>query len=448
MLWGAHIAIRNGKGTTFWTARWVDSGERLIDLVEDADLDIKLDDCVADFTTLDDTCDFDKLIQFSPQATVNLVMRMTPPQADRGDDDWVWGMEKDGKFSIQSAYRVLCNLGETMIADPWLPVWKWKGPHRAKLFLWLAVHKKIVTNVGRKRRKLTDDESCANCLTQSETVLHVLRDCKLVMDVSKQLRVFNLSDGTWRLGLRDWICSLLRSDKGVLFGIVCWLIWKARNDIIFSGANQDPSGVVHRASFWAQTAEEANDRNSLLLGNQVKRRPSKIVWDPGPPGWVTLSTDSSVGSNRQGATAGGLLRDDLGRCLLAFTINLGNCSITRAELTGAIEGLHQAWRAGYRRVLLQLDSKSAISLLTKTRDTSHQHGMEVLQFRELSDRDWVIKTKHTYREGNHAADLLASLGYGYPLGSHTILTTNSQLVYFLRYDCMGITEQRSILIND
>ncbi|CAN1136187.1 Putative ribonuclease H protein At1g65750 [Linum perenne] len=229
-------------------------------------------------------------------------MRMTPPQADRGDDDWVWGMEKDGKFSIQSAYRVLCNLGETMIADPWLPVWKW--------------------------------------------------------------------------------------------------------------------------------------------------RPSKIVWDPGPPGWVTLSTDSSVGSNRQGATAGGLLRDDLGRCLLAFTINLGNCSITRAELTGAIEGLHQAWRAGYRRVLLQLDSKSAISLLTKTRDTSHQHGMEVLQFRELSDRDWVIKTKHTYREGNHAADLLASLGYGYPLGSHTILTTNSQLVYFLRYDCMGITEQRSILIND
>ncbi|CAN1164598.1 Putative ribonuclease H protein At1g65750 [Linum perenne] len=129
-------------------------------------------------------------------------------------------------------------------------------------------------------------------------------------------------------------------------------------------------------------------------------------------------------------------------------MNLGNCSITRAELRGAIEGLRRAWRAGYMKVLLQLDSKAAISLLTETRDTSHQHGMEVLQFRELCDRDWIIKTKHTYREGNHAVDLLASLGYGYPLGSHTISTTDSQLVYFLRYDCMGITEQMSILIND
>ncbi|CAN1164599.1 Putative ribonuclease H protein At1g65750, partial [Linum perenne] len=175
---------------------------------------------------------------------------------------------------------------------------------------------------------------------------------------------------------------------------------------------------------------------------------TEIAWDLGPPGWVTLNTDDSVDSNRHGTTAGGLIRDDLGRCLLAFTMNLGNCSITRAELRGAIEGLRRAWRAGYMKVLLQLDSKAAISLLTETRDTSHQHGMEVLQFRELCDRDWIIKTKHTYREGNHAVDLLASLGYGYPLGSHTISTTDSQLVYFLRYDCMGITEQMSILIND
>ncbi|CAN1149138.1 Putative ribonuclease H protein At1g65750 [Linum perenne] len=161
-------------------------------------------------------------------------------------------------------------------------------------------------------------------------VLHVLRDCKLAMDVWKQLRVFDLSDGTWRLMLRDWICSLLRSDKGVLFGIACWLIWKARNDRIFSGANQDPFGVVHRANFWARIAEEADGRNNLLLGNQVKRRPTEIAWDPGPPGRVTLNTDGSFDFNHQRATAGGLLRDDLGRCLLAFTMYLGNCSITRA----------------------------------------------------------------------------------------------------------------------
>ncbi|CAN1157506.1 hypothetical protein LINPERPRIM_LOCUS27454 [Linum perenne] len=60
--------------------------------------------------------------------------------------------------------------------------------------------------------------------------------------------------------------------------------------------------------------------------------------------------------------------------------------------------------------------------------------MEVLQFRELYERDWTSRTERTYKEGNHAVDLLASLNYDYPLKSHTISTTNSHLVYFLRYD--------------
>ncbi|CAN1175301.1 Putative ribonuclease H protein At1g65750 [Linum perenne] len=233
-----------------------------------------------------------------------MVMGMTPPQADRGDDEWVWGEEVDGQFSIKSAYRIVCSLGCSSLADPWLSIWKWKGPNR------------------------------------------------------------------------------------------------------------------------------------------------EIAWDPGPPGWLSLNTDGSFDRNRQGATTGGLLRDEYGRCLFAFTMNLGLCSITRAELRGAVEGLKRAWEAGYRRIMLRLDSRAAISLLTADRDTSHQHGMEVLQYQELCRRNWLIQIKHTYREGNHAADFLASLGYDYPRGSHTISTTDSNLGYFLRYDCMGISEPRSILIND
>ncbi|CAN1150310.1 hypothetical protein LINPERPRIM_LOCUS18287 [Linum perenne] len=40
-------------------------------------------------------------------------------------------------------------------------------------------------------------------------------------------------------------------------------------------------------------------------------------------------------------------------------------------------------------------------------DITHQHAMEVLQFRELCNRDWRRLVKHTYREGNHTT--------GYPL---------------------------------
>ncbi|CAN1827389.1 hypothetical protein LINPERHAP1_LOCUS31921 [Linum perenne] len=72
--------------------------------------------------------------------------------------------------------------------------------------------------------------------------------------------------------------------------------------------------------------------------------------------------------------------------------------------------------------------------------------MEVIQFKELRNRDWTIQIQHTYKEGNHAADFLASLGYDYPIGSHLILSNDVNLGYFLRYDCMGISKPRSILI--
>ncbi|CAN1241241.1 hypothetical protein LINPERPRIM_LOCUS4882 [Linum perenne] len=38
-------------------------------------------------------------------------------------------------------------------------------------------------------------------------------------------------------------------------------------------------------------------------------------------------------------------------------MNLGNCSITRAEWKGVVSGLQLAWEQGYRKIQLQLDSR-------------------------------------------------------------------------------------------
>ncbi|CAN1830979.1 Putative ribonuclease H protein At1g65750 [Linum perenne] len=448
MLLGARSAIRDGRGTAFWTDRWVDSGARLMDLVDGADISQRLDECVADYASPDGEWDYDKLALLLPDDAIKLVIGISPPNADRGDDQWTWGEERNGLFSIKSAYRIICKLENSKLEDPWLSVWKWGGPNRIKFFLWLVVQEKIMTNSVRLRRHFTTDESCDSCPGRAETVLHVLRDCKLAMDVWSRVREFDCSSTNWKTDLKTWSCHFLKSSHGILFGFTCWLIWKARNDRVFAGTRPNPLGVAMKAHIWLKNAEDAAKRNAFVLGNVIKRRETEISWDPGPPGWVTLNTDGSVIPSRAAATAGGLLRDEMGRCLLAYTVNLGNCSITRAELRGAIEGLKRTWDAGFRRVVLLLDSKAAISLLNGSQGTAHQHGMEVLQFRELLDRDWTIQIKHTYREGNHAADFLASIGYDYPFGSHTISISDCNLGYFIRYDCMGISETRSVLIND
>ncbi|CAN1131627.1 hypothetical protein LINPERHAP2_LOCUS6507 [Linum perenne] len=59
-----------------------------------------------------------------------------------------------------------------------------------------------------------------------------------------------------------------------------------------------------------------------------------------------------------------------------------------------------------------------------------------------------VVVRHIFREGNHAADYLASIGYDYPFGSHTVSSSDCNLVYHLRYDCLGISETRLTSLNN
>ncbi|CAN0911487.1 hypothetical protein LINGRAHAP2_LOCUS26895 [Linum grandiflorum] len=96
--------------------------------------------------------------------------------------------------------------------------------------------------------------------------------------------------------------------------------------------------------------------------------------------------------------AGGLIRDEFGRCH-----NLGICSITRDEMCGLVDALSRAWDMGFRRVAAHLDSQAALTLLQQPGDISHSHQTEVLAFREL--RDWKLTLQLSYWESNRATCL-------------------------------------------
>ncbi|CAN1177065.1 Putative ribonuclease H protein At1g65750 [Linum perenne] len=244
------------------------------------------------------------------------------------------------------------------------------------------------------------------------------------------------------------MCKFLNSENGTIFGNIYWFLWKSRNERIFAADRTQPAGVVARGLSWSSLVTDALRKTRSVLGEGSSRFEINLAWDPGQADWVTLNTDGSVDRGRRKASVGGMLRDSEGRCILAFTMNLGTCSITRAEMRGAIEGLKRTWEAGFRRVILQLDSIAAISLLSNAELTQHQHGLETTEFQELQRRDWDLEITHTYRVGNHAADYLASIGYGYPYGSHIVSISDCNLVYHLRRDCIGVSEPRLISIND
>ncbi|CAN1181547.1 Putative ribonuclease H protein At1g65750 [Linum perenne] len=293
------------------------------------------------------------------------------------------------------------------------------------MFLWLATHERLLTNAERNRRHLCQSAACSRCGCSSESVIHILRDCPIARQTWSLLGIHQNSTN-WQDPPGNWIVSGLCHDSNLLFGIAAWMLWKSRNESVFSDASATPIQIASRVKTWARLTGEALEKDCNYSGRPRARR------------WEQQSK----------AAAGGIIRDHNGRGLVAFTMNLGRCTVTRAELRGAITGLELAWAYGFRKIALQLDSRAAVAILSQGEAPTHQLATEVLAFRELRSRDWQVEIRHVYREANKAADFLASQGHMFPFGIHIFPLSDCNLGHILRYDCLGVSEPRFILIEN
>ncbi|CAN1162506.1 Putative ribonuclease H protein At1g65750 [Linum perenne] len=212
MLAGSKSAVRDGMETWFWTSNWVDSDLQLLDYADTSSPEFDISSTVASMVTREGQWDFHKLDRLLAPEAVEAVAGMTPPNVNRGPDDWVWGLEATGWFSIKSAYNLICSSAQFPDSRVWKEVWKWNGPNRIKHFLWLASNDKLLTNSARRRRGMGGDGLCSWCGLEEETSLHVLRDCEFAKETWESIGGFNLDGDNWQRDLMCWFNAGLGSE--------------------------------------------------------------------------------------------------------------------------------------------------------------------------------------------------------------------------------------------
>ncbi|CAN1163899.1 Putative ribonuclease H protein At1g65750, partial [Linum perenne] len=114
-----------------------------------------------------------------------------------------------------------------------------------------------------------------------------------------------------------------------------------------------------------------------------------------PLGWTTLNTNGSVYPQSGNAAADVLIHDNLRCYYKAFSVNLGRCSIIRAERRGIIVGLDVAWEVGIWKVACQLDSQMVVALISNNGASSHPHATKVLTIWNILQHDWAITNVRT-----------------------------------------------------
>ncbi|KAK9713359.1 hypothetical protein RND81_06G022300 [Saponaria officinalis] len=92
------------------------------------------------------------------------------------------------------------------------------------------------------------DGLCPVCSAVEETEVNVIWDCGwargvwLDGDIEECIEVV-------RNEVREWVSGVwqfLGENERLEFMMMCWAIWRARNELVFEGADVSPRGVLRR----------------------------------------------------------------------------------------------------------------------------------------------------------------------------------------------------------
>ncbi|XP_061352790.1 uncharacterized protein LOC133297639 [Gastrolobium bilobum] len=168
--------IRNGKSVFFWTDKWGGWHKTMLELASIkppmTDLYYKVSDVV---DPISGEWNWSYLDEHLSSSICRELRKIPPPNPSNSEERLFWKRIKSGKFVVRNAYCCLLNSNQER-DKIWTSVWKWRGPYRIAVFLWLACLDKLPV------RSITCHWSggevvCPICLRGNESLMHALRDC-------------------------------------------------------------------------------------------------------------------------------------------------------------------------------------------------------------------------------------------------------------------------------
>lgn len=410
--------VGNGESVNFWTDPWIPNYGCLIDVAQVPISQIEGRVKINQFVTVSGQWDVGRFINSIPGQIVERIKCITPPHALLNEDALAWNGSVDGIFSTSHAYSYTLESKNLQAPDIFSCIWKWRGPERVKVFLWKAARGILMTNQIRFRRGFSESDRCPICHQNTESTLHLFRDCGVAKVVWLNLKLDIPTPFFEETSFERWMLFNLRSVSSVDFGkwnlifaITLDRLWWARNELVFKQITPSSACTTTRIK---HLVDEVQNSDRLLNGlcRKVSHQllNSNINWEVPVLGYAKLNCDGAVRSFNEKAACGGVLRDDNGAFLWGFAVKLGRCTVTQAELWAIIHGLKLAKERGYSKIMVESDSLTAVKFINGGCLHSHQCKPLVNEIHKLMAELESIQVSHVFREANQVADRLANCG--------------------------------------
>ncbi|KAJ1415049.1 hypothetical protein SESBI_18410 [Sesbania bispinosa] len=146
---GLRWRIGSGEHISFWTDRWLRSGNVLLESTSSVVPVVRLHDSIRDMSDGRGSWNLLGASPLIPQHNLQEISATLAAVDDSEADKPIWRWSQDGVFSTKSAYEAIIECLVPPGASDWNILWNWHGSYRIKHSLLMVIKGGLKTNALR-----------------------------------------------------------------------------------------------------------------------------------------------------------------------------------------------------------------------------------------------------------------------------------------------------------